>query len=310
MLVNISCISIGLYAAIRDFMAFCDDVYTTIAQLEYMGPSYPNELEYDPGIAGALDAIDFDAISSNPATEIWDPSAVALGYIDGTSGMNSLAPYKKNAVLVVRIDGYIENERVNSGIITEALYSYDDVEGKIVYVDTGTETLEPGRYYLMHGEFYFGRTSMKYFRPGPFINACAKQEGFDSTAEKMIADITAEGRRYSIPEDSCFRLIANTYKVINNSVTVHATNDAESLYPFHQQTLYLSEGRFFYQRGVCFRRQGMYHVPGTCKKAGCGDRRCGQAFPGSARRLRKERELSGGLRFRLFRKLYRRRADR
>jgi len=35
MLVNVLCISIGLYAAINNFMAECDRVYTTIAQLEY-----------------------------------------------------------------------------------------------------------------------------------------------------------------------------------------------------------------------------------------------------------------------------------
>ena len=167
-----------------------------------MGPSYPNELEYDPGIAQAFDAIDFEAIRSHPAAESWDESAAALGYIDGTSGMNSLAPYKNNAVLIVYIDGFVEKEQVSSGVISKALYSYDDVEGKIVYVDTRGERLTPGRYYLMSGVFYFGRTSMKYFRPAPYLNACAEQSGFDGSAVDMITDITAEDGSYTVSENS------------------------------------------------------------------------------------------------------------
>jgi ABC-type lipoprotein release transport system permease subunit len=248
MLVLVLCVGVGLSAAIRDFLAVCRDSYTTIARLEYMGASYPDETEYDPGIARSWDAIDVAAIEKNEATESWDASAVALGYIDGMTGLNPLAPYKKNAVLLVKIDGYRERENVYTGVIEKAPYTfYDDVVGKMIYIDAPGTALVKGRYYLLHGEFYFGMTSYRYFKLAPFHNACLEQNGVDASAGLMMIDVTTDEGGYEIPPDSILHDVIDTYAVLNNSVTVNAASNAEALFPFQQGTLYLTEGRYFTQ---------------------------------------------------------------
>lgn len=247
LLVFVLCVEVGLYTAINDLLLQCKESYTTIARLEYMGADYPNESKYDPGISRSFELIDFSAIETNPAAKVWDQSAVALGYVDGITGKNPLAPYKERAVLLVWITGFKEDESVNYGMIIKSLYAFDDVDGKMIYIDTDGKQLDSGHYYLVHGEFFSGQTSYTYFRVSNYENACAEQNGYELSSKSMIADITSADGRYSIPEDIYFHAIADTYAVVNQSVTVNATYDVESLYPFHQEMLYLTEGRYFTQ---------------------------------------------------------------
>jgi ABC-type lipoprotein release transport system permease subunit len=63
-----------------------------------------------------------------------------------------------------------------------------------------------------------------------------------------MLDITADGTTgqfYTIPEDSIFLQVADALRVVNNSLLVSGTEDLFSLLPFHQQELYLVEGRPF-----------------------------------------------------------------
>lgn len=244
-LVMILCIGVSLTVTINDFLKNCEEKFTTIATFEYMGAAYPNEAVYDPNLDMNYDTFNSAGIASNPYVKQWDSNAAALGYIGTLSGLNALAPYKNDAVLVVHINGYKDYESVYSGEISEILYSYNDEQDHMAYINTMGKELEIGHYYLLHGQFYLGHTSYRYVSLAPYINAAAESAGFDGTIDKMIVDITTPEGGYKIPSDSYFHDIANTYAVINNSITVHATNNLEALLPFQQGTLYLIDGRGF-----------------------------------------------------------------
>jgi ABC-type lipoprotein release transport system permease subunit len=245
MVVIILCIGTSLTVTINDFLDECNRSYTTTAVFEYMGADYPDELGYNPYLDESYENFNSEVIASNPAVKQWDSTEVALGYIEGTKRLNYQPPYKQNAVIVVHVTNYKEDEGVYKGDIKETLYSYKDTEGLMVYINTNGRKLEVGKYYIIHGEFYFGRTSYMYIKCLPFQNSSAILSGFNGTLDKMIEDVSSKSNKYHIPEDSYFRDIANTYSVINNSVTVHATNNLDALLPFQQGTLYLVEGRDF-----------------------------------------------------------------
>jgi ABC-type lipoprotein release transport system permease subunit len=244
MVVIILCIGTSLTVTINDFLKECDKSYTTTAVFEYMGADYPDEMEYNPYLDEAYNEFNAEIIASNPAVKKWDSSALALGYIEGTKRLNFDPLYRQNAVLAVHVTSYNENEAVYKAEVTETLYSFKDMEGKMVYINSGME-LEIGKYYVLHGEYYLGSSSYAYIKLSPFLNATATAAGFNVSMEDMIAEISSDSSKYQIAEDSYFRDIANTYSIINNSVTVHATNNIAALLPFQQGSLYLMEGRNF-----------------------------------------------------------------
>jgi ABC-type lipoprotein release transport system permease subunit len=257
MVVIILCIGASLTVTIRDFLDESDKSYTTTAVFEYMGAMYPDETEYDSHLDESYDLFDSEAIASHPGVKNWDSTEIALGYMEGTEKMNFLAPFRQSAVLVVHVTNYNEGEGVYKGEVREALYSFKDMQDKMVYIDTQGKELELGHYYLFHGEFYLGRSSYTYIRITPFQNAAASSFGFDGMTKEMMEDISSESERYQIPKDSYFYDIAKTYEIINNSLTVQATDNLEALLPFQQGFLYLASGRSFteeeYQTGskVC-----------------------------------------------------------
>lgn len=245
MLVIILCIGVSLTVTIGDFLNECEKNYTTIATFEYMGAAYPNETIFDPALDTAYDTFDSAAITSNPCVKEWDSNDVALGYIGKMPGLNSLAPFQDYAVLLVHLGPYQDSEHLYNCEITEALYSYRDEQGHKLYLDAMGNVLEAGHYYLIHVQFYFGNTAYKYGNLAPFYSKASEEAGFDGSYDKMILDVTTADGGYAIPSDNIFHEIADTYTVINNSVTVHATNNLDALLPFQQGTLYLISGRTF-----------------------------------------------------------------
>jgi len=246
-LVMILTIGLSLSVAIQDFLAQCDESYTTIAVFDYIGPDYPDETKYDPNLAKTAEAMNELFRAGSDCVELWDSNETALGYIHGSTFKNQSAPSKDNAVLVVYLRTVKETEGVYGGIVEEALYSFNDSRGKMVYVNTMGIELELDRYYLLHGAFYKGQSSYAYFMVTPCSAVWAEKAGIPNKLEDMIVDVTTENGGYSISEKGYFQKLADSYAVINNSVTVHASLKVDDLLPFQQGMLYLTEGESFTQ---------------------------------------------------------------
>lgn len=244
-LVMILTIGLSLSVTIRDFLAQCDESYTTIAVFDYIGPDYPDETKYDPNLAKTAEAMNELLGAENDCVELWDSNETALGHINGSTFLNQSALYRDNAVLVVYLRSVKETEGVYSGIVAESLYSFNDSQGKMIYVNTMGAELELDRYYLMHGAFYKGQSSYIYFMVTPCSAAWAEKTGIPNEPEDMIVDATTADGGYFVGEEGYFRKLADTYAVINNSVTVHASLNMDDLLPFQQGTLYLTDGKSF-----------------------------------------------------------------
>lgn len=238
------CLGLGIWVSINQFLAECNDNYTTIALLEYMGPEYPDEYVYDTGMNEAIDKIDFSQIENNENTILWDRSKRALGYIEGFERKDVYAPQKNSSVIIVNDIGYWNSYKANSAVIAQTLHSNYNGTRNMVLIETFDFELEKGHTYVINGEFGYGATSYPYFWPGYFKNASAISDGH--TEDKYrIEDITNKDESYTLDPDSIFVKIARTYNVINNSISLNAVNDLSAVLQFHQQMLYMKEGRGF-----------------------------------------------------------------
>lgn len=255
LLTLLSCIGLSVTVLIGDFIKQCNESYTTVGVFEYIGTSYPDESEYDSNIGDRKEELDALNLKGYSGVEQWDNSQKAMGKVEGIQRLDSLVPYKDNAVLIVHISDSL-NDLYRATIIDE-LYTQRSKNGSMVYLNTYGIKLQKDHYYIVHGAYYIGDTSYTYFKVASFENMSAKKDGLNGRIEQMIVDITEESGGYVVDDSSIFYDIANTYQVANNSVTINATLDLEGLLSFQQGVLYLVEGRGFtkeeYEKGekVC-----------------------------------------------------------
>lgn len=238
-------LSVSVWASVAQFLEDCDDFYTTIGIIDYMGTEYPDDTIYDPAMADALASLDTAKISDDDATLLWETPSRTFGFIQGFWRSDSYMPDKMLSVLVVGNVSYSEDNNIYTAVVFESLYSSSVEENKIIYIDENFGTFEPGRYYLVFGEIYRGYSPLFHLGRATFDNAIASANGL--TIPHMI-DITAnegDGGFFEIPEDTVLKPVADTLAVTNNSVLISGTNDLSALPAFHQEELYITEGRGF-----------------------------------------------------------------
>lgn len=238
------CLGISVWISIEGFLEDLDNHYTTIGLIEYIGADYPNDTVYDLSMAEELKDFDFSRITEFEGTILWDKSSRAVGYIDGFTRTDSYIPNNGASILVVGSvtpadDGYY------SAIIYEVLYSNMVRENTRIIINAGDKELEYGRYYLIYGNIYRALSSFLYFSFDEYSNLIAEEKGIEVPNLLDITSDSKDGVRYRIPGDSPLYRVADTWKVINNSVLVCATDNIMALFPFHQQELYIREGRVF-----------------------------------------------------------------
>ncbi|MCK5759018.1 MAG: ABC transporter permease [Clostridiales bacterium] len=235
----------SIWVSISQFLAECNDNYTTVGLFEYMGPEYPDDYIFDREMNSSIDEFDFLLITENENVLLWDRSARALGYIEGFERKDTYAPYRKSGVILVNDLGHWNYYGTDSLVIKETLYSSVDYTDKLVLIEPFEFEFEDGHSYLLNGEFVYGRTSYPYFRPKPFYNQTAAKAGYNDAEDYIIEDITSSDGGYFVGNDNAFSMIADTYQVVNNSLSIFGTRNLEAMLPFHQQKMYIQDGRTF-----------------------------------------------------------------
>lgn len=238
-------LGVSVWASVAQFLDDCDDFYTTIGLIEYMGTDYPNETAYDAAMNEALPSFDTARVAEDDAVLSWEEPAISFGYVDGFWRTDTLMPDRMLSVVVVGNVSYDERNHIYNGIVMKSLYSFKIKDDTLLYIDGNFGTFEPEHYYLIFGEVYYGASPLLHLRIASFENALAQAGGVE--VPRMI-DITADnanGHSFVIPEDSTLVKVAQTLPVTNNSVRVTGTDDLMALLPFHQQELYIIDGRTF-----------------------------------------------------------------
>lgn len=156
-------------------------------------------------------------------------------------------PYKEMGVLYVHS---IYLDPGSSGLYMgtiEPLYRYETMKPQTIYIDPNGTGFEPefGHSYMMHGEFFYGQTSLTAFRLTEFSSVAAERAGIEGGAVAAYCDVSDVRKTVRDDEDNPYVKIARVYRVMNNSLTVHATSDMAAILTFHQGETYLLEGRAF-----------------------------------------------------------------
>ncbi|MGN0798972.1 MAG: hypothetical protein ACI4NU_00925, partial [Christensenellales bacterium] len=227
----------------------CDEAYTTIAVLEYIGENYPNETEYDPAMQEAAAAFDYSVITASPYVLSWEQTNLTVGAVDGMSARSEAIPYRDSFVMMVDNIRFVETYGEYCGNIVAALYSFtEEAPGKHVFLtvppdynnpviqeqttDDGQSyqttsfpplyTFEQDKTYVIVGTYQNLNQPTKTLNPlaYPFNAASAQAAGVADVPPVM--EITDAEQILADP-DNVYMQIADFYRVMNNKVYVQFT---------------------------------------------------------------------------------------
>lgn len=96
-------LGLGMWGYCGQMLQRCDENYTSIALVEYMGAEYPEEDAADDYARDAFEALDEAAISSVDGVEFWEPTDSTLASLEGYTRAQGEQPYEQMGVVVVSV---------------------------------------------------------------------------------------------------------------------------------------------------------------------------------------------------------------
>lgn len=96
-------LGLGMWGYCGQMLRQCDENYTSIALVEYMGAEYPEEDAADPYARDAFEALDGAAISSVEGVELWETTDSTLASLEGYTRTQGELPYEQMGVVVVSV---------------------------------------------------------------------------------------------------------------------------------------------------------------------------------------------------------------
>lgn len=248
----LTCLSLATWSSINQYLDACDDVYSTIGVIEYMGADYPDTDVYDEGLQEARSFFTEEELLKNEEVISYEANKEGLGFIESFARKDVTAHTMDKVVLTVDATFEISDAREVIGTSIWAKDIWFSVqeeyhrEFNIIGIDDFLSAYGPGRHekvFLFHGIQYEdpweGRDC---FELQPTANSLAPDDVKNS---ELIIDITGEEDQYSIDGNSSFAMLANTYAIQRNSLNIVASGNLDVVINFHQQRAQLIEGRLF-----------------------------------------------------------------
>ena len=240
-------LGVNTYAASERILRTCDEEYTTIASVEYLGDNYPDESIYDKAMLSEVSQIDFDAIAGQPEVLLWQPTDCSIGLIDGFVAHSTYVSYRLFNVLVITdVTPYQAGVEFYAKTV-DCLYSYrNDMQGKHIffYSDGFDFVPDPDAYYVIHGYSEGLSSFLQTIHLSPFYSYAATLSGVDCSAISPCLQIESPETLYAEP-NNVYLSMADYYNVMNNKVYVYRTQALADLEEFHQEQLHLISGRLF-----------------------------------------------------------------
>ncbi len=240
-------LGVNTFAASEKMLRDCDENYTTIASIEYLGDHYPNESIYDETMFSEVSQIDFDTIASLPSVRLWQPADCSIGMIDGFVAHSTSVSYRLYNVLVITEASPYQTDGKFYAKTVDCLYSYrTDMQGKHVffYSENFEFDPDPDAYYVIHGYSEGLSTFLQTIHLSPFYSYAATLSGVACSAISPCLQIESPEAIYTEP-NNIYLDMADYYNVMNNKVYVYRTQSLADLEEFHQEKLHLLSGRLY-----------------------------------------------------------------
>ena len=240
-------LGVNTFAASERMLRDCDENYTTIASIEYLGDHYPDESIYDETMLSEVSQIDFDAIAGQPDVLLWQPTDCSIGLIDGFVAHSTSVSYRLFNVLVITDVTLYQAGGKFYAEVADCLYSYrTDMQGKHIffYSDGFDFDPDPDAYYVIHGYSEGLSSFLQTIHLSSFYSYAATLSGVDCSAISPCLRIESPETLYAEP-NNVYLAMADYYNVMNNKVYVYRTQALADLEEFHQERLHLISGRLF-----------------------------------------------------------------
>ena len=238
-LLTVSCCVFG---AVRGYLNDCKDYFHTIADLEYIGRDYPDQSVYDESFAEAVEEnrVLLESLAASDQVIAWEPASSEVMYTPQIHRFDTDIPSPDETVIRVKLHSFNDHLLSYNAIVVETLYSRKDYTNRMIMLRTSdsTKSLDIGGTYLLSGRFFAGRLQ----------NPSVRQEivsYYDGGRLVELPAALAEGA--GAEEEAPFYRYAEMLHLKNDACRVTYTAAIEDLYPFHQQVLTLTKGRFFTQ---------------------------------------------------------------
>lgn len=235
-----------VFAAVRGYLADCDDFYRSIAVLEYVGRDYPNDMVFDPAVGEAVSAHgeELAALQNAPGVISFEAADNVAGLVEGFERKDTYTYDQAVATLIVTVHSYYPDSSAYSALIEKVLYASRDYEGKMILLrssgmdEPGAQQPESGRAYIVTGHFFSGQSSYPWFMAEPMSFGVGE-------GEILVPAMTPYEGDLAQHED--YAALAAVQNGRNSACRVLRTASAEDLLPFHEEELLLREGRLFTQ---------------------------------------------------------------
>ncbi len=251
-------LGVGMLTSANRMLDEADLTFLTAGEFVFMGGRYPDAVEYDPELAKAASAFDFDAIAGMSQVLYAERSTMQRAYLDGYKPGLADMPYSKYAVMTISVQ-YLDSSGCYVSRVIDAQYASEDMEGIAIYVypgETPETALEPGRKYIAFGGLFTvpGRNFW-----GLQILPFDAIPSLEQTEIPSVIDVTdAEDMDAVWQSDAGKALLraAEVVRIINNSVDLEASVNVNAMGEFHRGEYTVTQGRLLealdYQTGgVC-----------------------------------------------------------
>ncbi len=232
-------LGVCVFSSVNGYLNDCDSFYNSIAELEYVGASYPDNDVYDEELVKALasNAEFFKSLVNKKAVKAFYSKETALGLVESLERPDQLVHDMNESVILVKIMSWDELSHAYTGIIEQKYYSWEDCEKKMVFITEEEGTLEKGCKYIFSGKFFPGKSSYLWFRPLE-DEVCVRGETVTVPKYEKYEDETSL-------HDEWYKELASVLYTRNNSFRVLPCEEMDSVKVWQQGEITLVEGRSF-----------------------------------------------------------------
>ncbi|MBP5160041.1 MAG: hypothetical protein ILP10_07050 [Lachnospiraceae bacterium] len=233
-------VSFCVYTAVSGYLDEADGYFHTIAELEYEKRDYSDQTAFDKEFAAVTEEIrgELGSLIASDSVIRWEPASSEVAYTPLIHRLDSFVPDPDAAVLRLTLRAYDKAHDLYNATVAETLYSRKDYTDKLVMFRTaqGGYTLECPGSYIVAGHYFaaglqftsFHQETVLYHDGDELVELPPELTGKDDEATEAL-----------------FRRYAEKLRIKNDAYRAVCTSDIEDTYPFHQQLLMLTKGRYF-----------------------------------------------------------------
>lgn len=241
-------LGIGMWNATENMLDEADAVFMTAGEFVYKLGNYPDSIIYDEGLSQAYAAFDLEDYARDGVL-LLEENITQRAYLEGYIPNLADKPYADYALLSVYVLYYADDFDAWVATVSKAHQSERDMEGKTIHIAAGENSagMEKGQNYIVFGSYYVksGSAYSGFHILSFYEDFYANEDGAAYPPVVNLADWDDEADFWQSEFGAYCQKIAETLRIVNNSVDLTASGNVEAVEAFHLGQYTLIDGGFF-----------------------------------------------------------------